>query len=182
MYGRVGPRQPVSPQGLSIRVTCEDFDPSVVTDAELEAYPSGQQAILATAYTQPAVSSNVAVVLEHAADWIVAGQILGIESGGLYTVASVTDSTHVTLTNIGDALNVSPTTVVPAGGEISRVIQLAPTTFTADLGELTVTVRHPWQPGEVPVTGVWHLQPILVTADGPILPDPVRYTFPDRSK
>lgn len=73
-------------------------------------------AVLLTAnFTQPAVSSNVAVQVTTTAT-LAQGLNVFVAGGGFYAVASVADSTHATLTNLGSAGNLGPGGTVLLGG------------------------------------------------------------------
>ena len=51
-------------------------------------------------FTQPSVGSNVSVSVSNTA-WMVAGETLFVQTGGYYSVSSITNGTTVVLTNLG---------------------------------------------------------------------------------
>ena len=62
-------------------------------------------------FVQPASGANVSVSMS-ATSWFSTGAYLFINGGGYYQVASVTDSTHAVLTNLGYSGNASAATTV----------------------------------------------------------------------
>src|SRR4029077_8263052 len=69
-------------------------------------------------FTQPAVSSTVSVTVGTTA-WMVSGETLYVATGGYYTISSITDTTHVVLTNLGYAGNAAPAATVNSGSTVS---------------------------------------------------------------
>lgn len=84
------------------------------------AGPAGVNAFTATtaSFVQPAVSASVVVAVAESS-WAVPGQVVYVENGGYYTVASVPDSTHIGLTNRGESGNALPGATVPSGSGVS---------------------------------------------------------------
>lgn len=81
---------------------------------------NGQNAFtfLSAQFTQPAVNAtDTAVVLSS--DWISLGQDVFLEGGGYYTVTNVSDSTHVTLKNLGYTANTPPGTIMAVSSQLS---------------------------------------------------------------
>jgi microcystin-dependent protein len=72
---------------------------------------------LSTGFTQPAVSSTVPITVALTTGFL-AGQPLTIVGGGAYTIFSVTDATHMVVTNTGATGNVAPLISVPSGGAV----------------------------------------------------------------
>jgi hypothetical protein len=70
---------------------------------------------LSASFTQPAVGSSVTVNVGTTA-WMALGQVVFIAGGGYYTVASVADLTHVSLTNLGYPGNAGSGSTVSATG------------------------------------------------------------------
>lgn len=70
--------------------------------------------ITAANYTQPAVSATVSVTVDRT-DWMAAGQNIYISTGGYYSISSITDGTHVVVTNLGSTGNAAPAVVVASG-------------------------------------------------------------------
>jgi hypothetical protein len=71
-----------------------------------------------SSFTQPAVSSTVTVQVASTA-WMGVGQYLYVENGGYYTVSSITDSTHVVLSNLGYSGSASPSSTVAGASKVS---------------------------------------------------------------
>jgi len=69
-------------------------------------------------FTQPGVGSDVSVSVESAA-WMAVGETLFVQSGGYYTVTSITDATDVVLNNTGDTGNAAPSTPIASGAAVS---------------------------------------------------------------
>lgn len=88
--------------------------PAGPTGAAGPTGPSGgvQKSVTSSAYTQPAIGSTVAVTVDSTA-WMFTGQFMYLGAGGLYSVSSITDATHVVVLNLGDASN------TPAGGTVA---------------------------------------------------------------
>jgi hypothetical protein len=63
-------------------------------------------------FVQPAVSSSVSVPVVSTAGYS-GGETVTIVTAGIYTVASVIDGTHLSLTNTGSAGNLAPGATVP---------------------------------------------------------------------
>jgi len=87
----------------------------------------------ASSYTQPAANSTVTVQV-GTTSWMVAGENLFVGGGGgTYSIASIVDGTHVSLTNLGYAGNASPTTVISGSATVS------PTGLKGDTGTTGAT-------------------------------------------
>ncbi len=74
--------------------------------------------VTTASFVQPAVSGTVSVAVDSTA-WIAVGQPVYVSTGGQYTVASIDDSTHVTLTNLGTTGNAAPTVTVATAQALS---------------------------------------------------------------
>jgi microcystin-dependent protein len=74
---------------------------------------------LSAGFTQPAVSSTVSIAVVSTAGFL-ATQPIAVVGGGYYIISSVTDATHMVVTNAGLSGNVSPGTTVPTGGSVSQ--------------------------------------------------------------
>lgn len=97
-------------------------------------------------FTQPAVNAQVNVAVVNSA-WAVVGQYVFVSAGGTYTVFSVPDATHITLTNLGYSGNAAPATLItspqgvspagpqgPAGSGAGVTLNsISPTTTKGDL-------------------------------------------------
>jgi hypothetical protein len=70
-------------------------------------------------FTQPSSPSGTVTVTVDATGWMSQGQYVYIQSGGYYTISSITDSTHVVLTNVGISGNATSGTTVSSGAKIS---------------------------------------------------------------
>lgn len=97
-------------------------------------------------FTQPNVGANVNVQVVSSA-WAVVGEVVFVGSGGYYTVFTIPDTTHLTLTNLGYPGNAAPAALVtspkgvspgglqgptgPAG--VSTLNGISPTTTKGDL-------------------------------------------------
>ncbi|MBW4469282.1 MAG: hypothetical protein KME45_03360 [Stenomitos rutilans HA7619-LM2] len=81
---------------------------------------NGVNAYTATtaSFTQPASGSTVPVAVGSTA-WMVNGEVLVVATGGYYSVASITDATHVVLTNLGYTGNASTSSTIASGSAIS---------------------------------------------------------------
>jgi len=88
-------------------------DVSISSSAGVNAF-----AVVSTNFTQPSVSSTVSVTVSSTA-WMGAGQAVYVVGGGYYQIASITDGTHVVLTNLGYTGNASPTSTVGWGAQVS---------------------------------------------------------------
>ena len=73
----------------------------------------------APGFTQPAVATTVPIVVSSTVGFV-ANQPIIITGGGAYTVFSITDATHMVVTNTGATGNVAPATSVPAGGAVNQ--------------------------------------------------------------
>lgn len=69
-------------------------------------------------FTMPAVSSNVSVAVVASA-WATVGQVVFVQGAGHFTVNSVPDATHLSLTNLGYAGNAAPTTPIAGSQNVS---------------------------------------------------------------
>ena len=74
---------------------------------------------LSTAFTQPAVSATVPITVASTVGFI-ANQTITIAAGGTYTISSITDATHMVVTNSGTAGNAAPAVSVPTGGTVRQ--------------------------------------------------------------
>lgn len=72
---------------------------------------------LSSGFTQPAVSSTVAITVGSTVGFV-APQPISITGGGWYTVSSVTDATHMVVINAGISGNAAPAAAVPTGGVV----------------------------------------------------------------
>lgn len=127
--------------------------PGTIINAGAQVSPGGTGGQAGNAYTtisagftQPAVNStvNVQVVVSS---WAAVGQVVFIATGGYYSVFSIPDGTHITVTNLGypgnaaPAANVtSPQAVSPGGLQgatgatgVSTLNGISPTTTKGDL-------------------------------------------------
>lgn len=75
---------------------------------------------LSAGFTQPAVSATVPITVGSTAGFV-STMRANIVGGGDYTVASVTDATHMVVTNTGLAGNAAPAAAVPSGGAVKPV-------------------------------------------------------------
>lgn len=91
-----------------------------------DAGGTGSDTSTTAAFTQPASGANVTVSVGSSTG-MTAGQVTYVASagagagdhgGGFYTVSSVIDATHVSLTNLGYAYNAPPTTTVASGSAV----------------------------------------------------------------
>jgi hypothetical protein len=73
---------------------------------------------LAANFTQPAVNATVSINVGTTA-WMAVGQIVFVQGGGYYSVASITDLTDVVITNLGYAGNASPGATVTSGSTVA---------------------------------------------------------------
>ena len=89
---------------------------------------AGTSTTLTAAFIQPAAAATVPIAVVSTTGFI-AGQAITIAVGGAYTVASVTDATHMVVTNTGTAGNAAPAANVPTGG----IVKL-PSAVLASLG------------------------------------------------
>jgi len=86
-----------------------------VTASGTQGVPGqGAYTVTASSFTQPDLGSNVSVNVGSTV-WMVAGQTLYVETAGYYTVASITSSTVVVLTNNGATANATPGTTITTG-------------------------------------------------------------------
>jgi hypothetical protein len=95
----------VSPAGL--------IGPAGAGGAGLNAFTT-----LTANFTQPGLSATVTITVGTTA-WMGNGQIIYITGGGYYSVSSIGDLTHATITNLGYAGNVTPGGIVSATGTIN---------------------------------------------------------------
>jgi hypothetical protein len=93
--------------------------------------PGGASAFatLVDDFTQPAVSANVTAHVTSDA-WTGPGAYVFVVVGGVYQVASITDSTHAVLTNTGATGNASPGATVTAGSLVTPSGPPGPSTTT----------------------------------------------------
>ena len=93
-------------------------------------------------FVVPAVDSSATIFLTDTGEWMAVGQIVFIQSAGLYSVttaASVNSSgTSVQLQNIGAAGNAAPGTNISAGQQISPGGDPGVNAYTATSGSFTV--------------------------------------------
>jgi hypothetical protein len=82
--------------------------------------PAGGNAYTTTtaSYTQPAESGTVSVSVSSTA-WMVAGQFVFVETGGYYTVSSITSATVVELLNLNYTGNAAPASTVTSPKGVS---------------------------------------------------------------
>jgi hypothetical protein len=73
---------------------------------------------LAANFTQPAVNSTVSINVGTTA-WMAAGQVIFVQGGGYYSVASITDLTDAVVTNLGYAGNATPGATVTSGSTVA---------------------------------------------------------------
>jgi hypothetical protein len=73
---------------------------------------------LAANFTQPAVNSTVSINVGSTA-WMAVGQVIFVQGGGYYSVASITDLTDAVVTNLGYVGNATPGSTVSAGSTIA---------------------------------------------------------------
>lgn len=69
-------------------------------------------------FTMPAVSSSVTVAVAQST-FMAVGQVLFVFGAGFFQVASVPDSTHTSLTNLGYSGNASPTSTIATAAKVS---------------------------------------------------------------
>ena len=103
----------VSPSGLQ--------GPAGAGGAGLNAFTT-----LSASFTQPAVNASASVTVGTTA-WMAVGQIVYITAGGYYSVSSIADLTHVSLTNLGYAGNAAPGATVPTGNPVTPAGLIGPT-------------------------------------------------------
>jgi hypothetical protein len=72
----------------------------------------------AVSFTQPTVGSTVTIAVGNTS-WMAQGQNVFIPSAGYYSVSTVTDATHVVLTNSGTSGNASAGNNIPSGSQVS---------------------------------------------------------------
>lgn len=92
-----------------------------ISDVNMQGNP---YSMTTASFVQPACDGNVMVTVESTA-WMASGQIVFVEGGGYYIVASITDSMMATLINpcfavnsvTGTVIGSTPAAVVPAGQE-----------------------------------------------------------------
>lgn len=102
----------VSPAGL--------IGPAGAGGAGLNAFTS-----LSANFTQPAGSANVTITVGTTA-WMALGQIIYVVGGGYYTISSIGDVTHVTVTNLGYLGNATSGATVSSGGAVSPAGLIGP--------------------------------------------------------
>lgn len=88
------------------------------TNGNPGAAGAGAFTTVTTAFTVPAINSSVAVVVGSTA-WMAVGQIIFIQSAGSYRVASITDLTDASLTNLGYTGNATAGTVIASANRIT---------------------------------------------------------------
>jgi microcystin-dependent protein len=109
----------VVPKGAYVAKSIENGD---INDGAIDGrtmVPS-VSTTLSAGFTQPAVSSTVPIAVSSTTGFLT-GQRLTIAGGGTYTIFSVTDATHMVVTNTGVSGNVAPASTVPTGGAVSQV-------------------------------------------------------------
>ena len=72
---------------------------------------------LTAGFTQPAVAATVPVTVTSSTGFF-ANQPIVITGGGAYTISSITDATHMVVTNSGGPNNAAPAAAVPTGGNV----------------------------------------------------------------
>jgi hypothetical protein len=96
-----------------VRVSPGGFQgPQGAGGAGLNAYTN-----LATTFTQPAVNAAVSINVGSSA-WVAPGEVIFVQGGGYYQVASVPDLTHVSATNLGYIGNAAPGASVTGGSSV----------------------------------------------------------------
>lgn len=98
----VGPAGPPGPIGLPGQ-----------SSVGINAY-----AIVMSSFIQPNISSVVNVQVDNST-WISVGQILFVSTGGYYLATAKTDSTHVTLQNLGYPTNVGSGSTINVNSNVS---------------------------------------------------------------
>lgn len=101
-------------------VAGDDFLFIIFSAATGAVGPQGKNAFTTTGtnFTQPAVGSTVSVpVLDTS--WMASGENVFIAGGGTYSVFSITDATHVILTNLGQPENASPGVTVGGPAQVT---------------------------------------------------------------
>jgi hypothetical protein len=73
---------------------------------------------LAANFTQPAVNSTVSINVGSTA-WMAVGQVIFVQGGGYYSVASITDLTDAVVTNLGYTGNATPGATVSGGSTVA---------------------------------------------------------------
>jgi hypothetical protein len=73
---------------------------------------------LAANFTQPSVNATVSINVGTTA-WMALAQIIFVQGGGYYSVASITDLTDAIVTNLGYAGNAAPTATVTSGSTVA---------------------------------------------------------------
>jgi len=96
---------------------------------------------LTTGFTQPAIGSNVTVVVGTTA-WMALNQGIYISGGGYYSVVTIGDLTHATVTNLGSSGNAGAGSSVASGGNVTP----AGTPGTAGQNAFTTTTASYAQP------------------------------------
>ena len=94
---------------------------------------------LSSGFTQPAVAATVSAVLVSTTGFV-AGQTVTIEGAGSYSVSSVTDATHLVLTNTGGAANVAPGVNVPISSKIGVTVLISVASTSGFLVDLPITI------------------------------------------
>ncbi len=84
-------------------------------------------------FTMPAVSSNVNVAVAQSTFMAVA-QVLFVFGAGFFQVATIPDSTHVSLTNLGYPGNASPGATIATSAKVSPGGLIGPTGATGPAG------------------------------------------------
>ena len=74
---------------------------------------------LSAAFTQPAVAATVPITVGSTTGFS-ANQPLTIVAGGAYTISSVTDATHMVVTNTGATGNAAPAATIPTAGAVTQ--------------------------------------------------------------
>jgi microcystin-dependent protein len=96
---------------------------SAIADGAVNArtmVPSANTTLTA-GFTQPAVAATVSIQVSSTAGFIGGqGQAVSIAGGGWYTLSSVTDATHMVVTNSGATGNAAPAAAVPTGGAVNQ--------------------------------------------------------------
>lgn len=69
-------------------------------------------------FTQPASAATVSATVGSTA-WMATAQYLYIAGGGYYSVSSITDATHVVITNLGYTGNAAPGATVTSGVKVT---------------------------------------------------------------
>lgn len=118
-------------------VTWEDDPDNDSTDVELSGGEGAGATTLEASFTQPAVGATVNPLVLASGGYSV-GVDVQIPGGGYYQVTAVPDGTHLTLKNLGAAVNAAPGATVTSGGLITWS---GPPNLLVQINEALVTQR-----------------------------------------